>query len=189
MSQNIIPTCPTGCDSTAPLMDFDLCNPAIYFGEIEKLYLMARDGAVLEHWNDIVPALFKAELEGRISNSSVSVDAIREMHVSADMPEAAKDEIIISLGRKAYSPATHTLNVDIDDLSDLNYEAMRNLECNYLVKIWFATKDHIYGGAEGIEATAKLSLVIERGQKAIQKLKGTVTWEAKFSPERADNPL
>lgn len=177
-----IPNCPTGCDFTIPAVDFDICDPAIFFGEIEHIYIAAGDAAPFTNFEDL------AEWTARVSENAVDADTIRDFHVIADLPAAAADEIIISLGRKVYSPATHTINVDIDEVSDLNYEFARTTSCNTQFRVWFATESHIYGGNDGILATVNLRPVIERGQKSINKLMGTITWEAQFSPERGDNP-
>ena len=93
----------------------------------------------------------------------------------------------------AKEPAAKTLsfviNFDIDDVSDDNYELMRFLECNVVVKMWFSANEVLFGGTEGIEATVQAKYQIERGQKSVQKIVGTIKWEAKFSPERTTNPM
>lgn len=179
----VVPVCGTSCESTVPVVDFDLCSPKIFFGEIEHIYIAAGDAAPFTDFEDL------AEWTARVSETSVDPDAIRDFFVVADLPAASADEIIISLGRKVYSPATHTINVDIDEVSDENYEFGRTTSCNQRYKVWFSTESHLFGGNDGIDATVNLRPVIERGQKSINKLMGTVTWEAQFSPQRGDNPF
>jgi len=179
----INPTCPTGCSTVLPSVDFDLCDPAIYFGEITHLYIAAGDAAAFTDVEDL------AEWTARLSEDSVDPDAIREFNVIADLPAATADEIVISLGRKVYSPATHIINVDIDEVSDLNYEFARMTSCNTQYRIWFGTPNHVYGGTDGILASLNLRPVIERGIKSVNKLMGTAQWDAKFSPERHDSPF
>lgn len=179
----INPNCPTGCSGIVPSVDFNICDPAIHFGEIEHLYIASGDAEPFTDVEDL------AEWVSRISEDSQEVNAIRDFNVMADLPAATADEIILSLGRKIYSPATHTINFDIDEVSDLNYEFARVTSCNTLYRVWFATESHIYGGNDGILATVNIRPVIERGQKSVNKLTGTVTWEAQFSPERHDNPF
>jgi len=177
------PTCPTGCSAIPPTVDFDLCTPKIFFGEIEHIYIASGDAAPLSDVESV------SAWTARLSDTAVDADTIRDFHVMADLPAAAADEILLSLGRKAYSPATHTINIDVDDLSDANYEFARNTSCNVSYRIWFSTESHIYGGNDGILANINLRPVIERGQKSVNKIMGTVTWEAQFSPERHDNPF
>lgn len=178
-----LPICPTGCSSTIPAVDFDVCNPAIFYGEIEHIYIAAGDTPPFQDFEDL------GEWMSRVSPDTLDADAIRDFHVVADLPAASADEVVISLGRKVYTPATHTINVDIDEVSDLNYEFARTTSCNTQFRVWFATESHIYGGNDGILAMVNLRPVIERGQKSVNKLVGTITWDAQFSPERGDNPF
>jgi len=180
----INPTCPTGCSDYLPVVDFDPCDPAVVFGEIEKIYLASQDAAIVANWTTATDWLL------RISNTDVaSTDTIRELTVSADMPAGVNEMVEISMRRKVYTPSTFTINIDIDDNTDLNYEFMRNMECNTTMRLWFADQTHLYGGEGGVLATISMKEVILRGNKSIKKLVGTATWESKFSPERTANPL
>jgi len=175
----IVPTCPTGCGSYLPEVSFDLCNPNVSFGEIENIFIAKADFPGFTDWTDL------SEWEAALALATTEDGAIRQLNVVADLPAATADELIISLGRKIYSPATHVINVDIDDLSDDNYEFARTTSCNLQFRVWFMTPSYMYGGNDGILAMVNLRPVIERGVKSLNKLSGTVTWEAQFSPERA----
>ena len=178
----ITPTCPTGCSYTLPAVDFDVCDPKISFGEIKHIYIGAGDTTPFTDWTDL------SEWIARIDNATLNdIDLLRDFHVMADLPMASSDEIMISLGRKIYSPATHIINVTIDECSVENYEFARMTSCNTQFRIWFATEDYLYGGNDGILASVNLRPVIERGQKSINSLVGTIQWENKFSPERTDS--
>ena len=177
----INPTCPTSCASTVAVMAFDFCDPSVFFGEIEKIYLAPKDAANLSDWTST------AAWAARITNTGVGADDIREMHVSADLPSPERDKVDISVRRTVTTPATWNMNVDIDDLSDDNYEYIRSTACNTSVKMWFATQDHIYGGNTGIIVEVSIDPLIDRGKKSLQKAGGTITWEAKFAPERTTN--
>lgn len=178
------PDCPTGCNSILPQASSDLCDPKVLFGEIEKIYISSGDSSAFSDWTDI------DEWTARINNSdTTSIDSIREFHVIADLPQATADELTISLGRKVFTPATHTINFDIDDISAENYEFGRTTSCNVLFRVWFGTKSKLFGGNDGILANVNIRPVIERGIKSINKLVGTVSWEYQFSPESTDNIL
>lgn len=180
----INPTCPDNCGALVPVVDFDICAPEIYFGEIQHIYVASGEADPFTDVEDL------SEWTARLADTATSAEeSISDLHVVADLPAAAADEIIISLGRKINSPASHTINVDIDDVSAANYEFARTTSCNSLYRVWFATESHIYGGTDGILANVNLRPVIERGQKTINKLMGAVTWEAQFSPERHTNPF
>ena len=181
MSAKINPTCPTTCSTVPPAAEFDFCNPDVFFGEIEKIYWTAKDASDLADWTSA------AVWAARISNDGVDTDVIRELHVSADLPTPERDKVEISVRRTVSTPATWTINLDIDDLSDENYEMIRTTACNTQVKIWFATRDHIYGGNSGIVVDMSIDPVIERGKKSIQKFTGTITWDATFAEQRTTN--
>lgn len=186
MSIAQLPDCPTGCDEfVIPIPDFDDCSPDVHFGEIEKLYIATVDAAPLDDASDA------NEWASRIDNEGVGdVDTIRVLNISGDLPEPEVEIVDISNRRNVYAPKTFNMNVTIDETSNANYDLLRWLECNPNLRVWFATQDHHYGGNTGIvPATLSLSNLIERGSKTLQRYNGTLTWEAKFSPERIDNPL
>jgi len=177
----ISPICPTGCSSILPETSFDLCNPNVSWGEIQRVFVGMADANPFGsgEWTD------HTLWETALALAATETNAIRQLYVSGDLPNATSDETVISLGRKIYSPASHTINIDIDDLSAENYEFMRTLGCNLQFRVWFFTQDYMYGGQDGLLAMFNLRPVIERGIKSLNKLSGTITWEDKFSAERA----
>lgn len=177
------PTCPSGCNSIAPSVSFSACDPKFYFGEIRKIYVASGDAASFTDVEDL------AEWTARLAESGGTIESIRELTVMGDLPLADFQEIEMSNKRKAYPPQKFTVNIDIDDISDTNYEFMRATGCNTQLLFWFATDDHIYGGNDGILASFKIGGIIERGNQSVQKLSGTITWESKFAPERNDSPF
>lgn len=183
MSVNTTPTCPTGCATVLPDLNFNYCAPENSFGEISHVFLAAIDAECFSDWTQL------GEWTARLNNTSDDPDAIRFMHVSADWPAPERDTIETSLCRKVKTPATFTLNIDVDDLSDLNYEFMRTSQCNQTFRMWYASPDYIFGGNCGVEVILNLDYIIERGCKTIHKITGTAVWEDPYSPQRADNPL
>jgi len=184
MSTILNPICPADCESALPVLDFDACAPEIYFGEIRRIYIASLDAAPFDDWTSA------AAWALRISNTDIaSDDTIRSLTVSADKPAAEYDEVEISDNRKVVTPATHIINLTIDDLSDDNYEFMRFTECNPTVRLWYSDDTHLYGGNLGIPANIMLKEVIERGNKSLKRIEGMAKWENKFSPERTTNNL
>jgi hypothetical protein len=183
MSVNTNPVCPSGCSGQIPDLDFSFCTPTNLFGEITHVFIASAgaacftDEATLSEWL------------GRLDNSDGGIDAIRYMHVSADLPAGAGEVTETSLARKAKGPKTFTINVDVDDITTLNYEFMRATQCNMTFKVWFASAGYLYGGVCGVDANVNLDYIIARGTKSIQKITGTVTWESQYAPERCVNPL
>ena len=173
-------TCPSGCTTALPAVKFDKCAPKVNLSEIERIYVAKPTAAAFADWK------LATEWTTRISETdSTGDDAIRPLIVIGDKPAPANVIKEISNGRKLPVRKDHTLNVTIDDVSDENYDFMRTLECGGQVKIWYETAGgYLYGGNEGIDATMVLDDVLNRGRDEIETLTGTITWSAKFHPER-----
>lgn len=178
-------TCPTGCETALPIVKFNECSPRVNLSEIEKIYVAK---PIAKAFTDVAIA---TEWSTRLSETSVTGDdSIRPLIVIGDKPQPANVVKDISNGRRINVRKDHTINVTIDDVSDENYEFMRTLECGGQVKIWYETAGgYLYGGNEGIDATFILDDVLNRGRDEIETLTGTITWSAKFSPERVLSPI
>jgi hypothetical protein len=183
MSVNSVPICPAGCGGELPDFNFNFCSPVQAFGEITHIFLAASDAdcftdeAVLSEWL------------GRLDNSGGGIDAIRYMHVKANKPLGTGESIEVSLGRMANTPQTFTINITVDDVSDLNHEFMRSTQCSTVFKMWYAAGGYLWGGVCGVNATLKLDYQIDEGTNTIHKIVGTATWKSDFAPERVVNPL
>lgn len=174
-------TCPTGCEAALPPTNFSDCNPVIVLSEIETIYLAKPTAAAFLDIED------PTEWAERLSQTAVDADAIRALTVIADKAAGAPIVKEISNGRKQTIRLDQTLNVEIDDASDENYNFVRTLqECGGMAKMWYKTKGKkMYGGNEGIvNASVVLSLVQGRGADEIEKYTGTITWGAPSDPER-----
>ena len=188
MSTNTNPTCPTDCVFELPENSFDFCRSNIHTGEIEYLYLAGPDA---ECFTDVTSL---AEWNARISLDSLDPDAIRRFRVVGDMPVATGDVVDISLGDKYYLEKDFVLNIELEDVSDENYDFMRYLECQFKAKAWVQTAGgDLFGGVCGLGGANGVNfgvgLQIERGQSSLHKMMWTLTWKSKFSPERATSPL
>ena len=183
MSQNVCPTCPSGCSGLLPDLDFNFCSPTNAFGEITHIFLAAYDAQCFSDWNVL------GEWTSRVDNTADGIDYIRYMHVKGNKPIGTFDTIDTSLGRKVKSPSTFTLNITVDDVSDLNHEFMRLTQCNTTFKMWYAAGGYLWGGNCGVDAILTLDYQIDDGTKSIHKITGTATWEASCAPDRIVNPL
>lgn len=179
-------TCPTGCGSALPPVKFDDCNPVVLLSEIITIYI-AKPAAIA--FTDVESP---TEWATRLSmTSSTGDDAIRPLTVIADKPAGSPIVKELSNGRKKTIRFDNTLNVEIDDVSDENYEFMRVSQCGGQYKMWYKTKGgRIYGGNEGIEDVfLNLDIVQGRGADEIEKISGTITWGAPSAPERGISPV
>ena len=178
--------CPTDCDSLLYPVNFDDCAPQFEFGEINRIYVASRGADDFSAWDELGEWTARLSEDGTITD----VDTVVELVVRGSWEAAEEEEIEVSDFRKAYSPSSFTVNFEVDDLSDENYEFMRWLECNPGVKIWIGAGRHIWGGNEGIVAQLRLNQEIPmEGRKGIHKLVGMAKWESRFHPERALNPM
>lgn len=180
----LIPTCPTDCTTLLPEMQFNYCAPTIIYGEIDRLFIaLATADPFIDVESDV-------EWTARLSNTSNDANAIRYMDVIASKPAPEYTEIDISLDRKISPYKSHTIEFKVDDITELNYEFMRQLECGGTFKFWYKTSDgKLFGGTDGIDVQIKADLVIPDTNEQISNIEGTVSWRAKFSPEMHDYPL
>jgi hypothetical protein len=177
-------TCPGNCQTPLPPFVFTNCDPEGYLSEIEWL-LIKKPGS-----NPISNVGSLTEWQARVNNAGAGAQAIRQIHVTGDMPAAQDNEVSMSGQRRKVLSRTYTLNFDIDELNDVNHESLRELQCAVLVDFAYATlSGHIFGGGNFIQASLKLNPVHERGESAIQKWTGTLTWTAKHAPKRDLWPL
>lgn len=177
-----LPTCPTNCAGSLPEVDFSYCAPVLNPGGITRFYL-TNDGYPLTDWTSL------AEWNTRLSNDSTDADAIRTLVVLGDKPAPEKTEIEISDDRKVYIRKKHTINFRIDEVSDDNYAMVRQLECGGQFLGWYKGGDYLYGGNDGIKMSITLDDIHPESNQELNTLTGMATWEAKFHPERINDPL
>jgi hypothetical protein len=185
MSVLLNPTCPTGCDTGLPAVDFDVCAPELHYGEVAKLYIAAADADDFANVEDL------AEWTTRLSESvCVRGDEVRDLTVLGELPEPEQTEIAISGDRTAVGFKQFTLNFEVDETNDTNYNWLLTLECNMTFKFWYETADGmLYGGNEGITGTIRANQVIQRERTDLVKFIGTAKWKSQFSPLRAVSPM
>lgn len=185
-------TCPEdGCSGLFPAYDFDACSPNIIFGQINKIYLQAADQSGLTDWEDAM------EWGTLIDNStaySTTPTVIRELDVIGSKPPTEFDEVEVSNNRIFQTPKTFTVNAALDDLSDTNYEAARQLECGGSFLMWYTDlAGYMYGnetdGCSGILVTILVDHNLPEGKKEKQTINYTIKWDASFHPARIVNPI
>jgi hypothetical protein len=186
MSVYVLPTCPTTCAGTLGDVSFNDCAPEVHYGEIAKLYL-----AVLADPPDSQPFASQAEFDSaahwatHISESADTAGAIREFTVIGEQPEPEQTETQISGDRTVYGFKKFTLNLEIDETNETNYNFLLLSECGGKYKAWYETADGIiYGGFAGLEVSLKMNQIIPRERTGVVKIMVKVTWSSKFHPFR-----
>jgi hypothetical protein len=183
MSVISLPECPTDCTSILESVSFNDCAPEVHFGEIAKLYLWV-DSATppfasqaefdsLAHWNT------------HLNQSGVAVDDIREFTVIGEQPEPEQTETPISGDRTVIGYKKFTLNLEVDETNETNYNFLLAAECNGKYKCCYETADGIiYGGYQGLDVSVKMNNMIPRERTAVVKFMMKVTWSSKNHPFR-----
>jgi hypothetical protein len=175
-------TCPTGCQNDVPAISMDECNPSVDFSEVDKLYMTALNNP-LSDWTDA------AEWATRIDNSGTNADDIREWWVSGELPEPERNVTEIDNERDVSSPMKFTMTLQVYETNLTNYDAVRFLQCETKVLIWYSAGENLYGSTDGIEANIIASHHITKGPREANIIQLLVTWDAAHNPERITNPL
>lgn len=115
---------------------------------------------------------------------------VRHLTTVGSKGEAEQESRTISRGRIKYGPKTFSVQLKIDDVTDLNYELIRNLECGVDVVFWYQTiGGYLYGGSNGIKATATADWILEEGTGSFAYGIITLTWQARCNPQRIVSPI
>lgn len=177
------PACVAGCNAQAlPAVLFSDC-PEINASEIEDIFY-AQPGSA-----PFTDVSLPGEWATRLSQSGSTAGAIRRLSVIGDKPAASEVRKTISKQRDVFTDATHTLNAEIDETNDTNYEAMRLMQCQQRWLIWYKTRGgKLYGGNEGIPVNISIRDVLGRGDEH-EKFVLTATWRSKFDPARVVSPI
>jgi hypothetical protein len=182
MSNLYVPPCPTSCAGSVADVDFDNCTPIYHWGEISKIYLGSTtvpdfaDVSSIVEWNAIL--------------SETEDDHIRSLIVIGEQPEAETVEVPTSGDRIAIGYKKFSINAEIDETNDTNYNFHLMLECGGKFKLWYETSDGmLYGGNEGIEASVKTNQIIPKERTALVKIMLKATWNSLQSPFRCLSPM
>lgn len=188
MSVVVLPDCPTDCTGVLESVSFNECAPEVHFGEIAKLYL----------WVDSATPPFASQAEydsaahwaTHLDPTGTDIDDIREFIVIGEQPEPEQTETSISGDRVVTGYKKFTLNLEIDETNETNYNFLLGSECNGAYKANYETADGIlYGGYLGIDVTIKMNMVIPRSRQEVVKYMMKVTWQSKNHPFRQISPV
>lgn len=188
MSVIVLPDCPDDCTGVLESVLFSECAPEVHFGEIAKLYL----------WVDSATPPFASQAEydsaahwaTHLSEDGVAIDDIREFIVIGEQPEPEQTETPISGDRTVVGYKKFTLNLEIDETNETNYNFLLASECNGKYKCNYETADGIlYGGYLGLDVSVKMNQVIPKERSGVVKFMVKVTWSSKNHPFRQISPV
>ncbi len=174
-------TCADDCADPIPVVEFDVCNPEVNFGEIDAIF-------ITNVGNPLTDETDAAEWATRMA--AVGATKITELHVVGEKPAPEETEVVISRNIAVTGAKTHTVPFEIHQTNKTNYEFMRSFECPRKVLVWYRTAGGLlYGGASGIEVTIKMNEVIPKNRKDLIMFVGNMKWDAKFHPCRTTSPI
>lgn len=181
-----IPTCPDCANLALPEVNFNECNIESYESEVSTVYLALDDPDVDCCAAGAIDITTPAGIEAAVTAGDLIV-----MFGIGDVPEPEFTERVVSKRRRVIGNKRHVLNFTIDDMSDANYEALRQLECGGQFRIWFATVGgRIFGGDCGILVDVNSRpLVLDRGEDTFERGELSFSWDRKAAPERGIDPL
>lgn len=176
-------TCPTTCDQPLPETEWSLCNPEVNFGEIDAIMVTNIGNPLTDETSAAEWATRKALI---VSNPA----RIDEFHVTAEKPAAESAEIKIARDVTVVGQKTHVINGDIQQTSNLNYNAMRQYECAKKILFWYRTAGgKLYGGNVGIEGSFIINHVIPKSRKELAIFAFSLKWESQYHPCVTDSPF
>jgi hypothetical protein len=182
MPTTIIDTC-TDCDLLQIIADF--CNPEVNDGGLKRVFFTCAGNG----FTDVTDV---NEWNAKLDNDTLADPTkIRYLHVIGSKPAPERSETTVSLNRKRNGKSKHSLNIKIDETTDVNYEFLQSLEgTTKQFAIWFETHGgKMYGGNNGVLAQISLDGIIPENSTEIETYEGKVTWEAIKSPNRSTSPF
>jgi hypothetical protein len=177
----------SSCSESIPSFvgGFDYCAPNFIFGEIEQVIISPLE---LESGDPYPTDVTDETAWDALLDPSEGEPVAYLIPVRGTIDEPERPEIEASLYRKAYPPQRYSLALNVDDLSDIVHNALRELT-NKRVRIWWISGGYIFGSATGIEADVNTWQIIEEGEDSMHRYHIHATWRAKEQPYRYVSPF
>ena len=176
--------CPTDCNVTMPAFKFADCVELAPEEKSEIIKVWLDTLTTNETTGEEEPANLPREVTGAAVGW---YDGAEELLVIGDLPAPDSEERQISGGRTKFGLKTYTLNIDIDETSQENYDAIRQLSCGMRVAVAWATRGgYIYGTVVGQVIAA--DPIFERGDDAYMTYNIQIRWESNCPPPRDEDP-
>ena len=172
--------CPANCGVDVPEFDFSKCNPETLAAQVTDIFFTSQGEPFIKIDNP-------AEWLARVDNDSAAIDAIRHLTVIGSKPKPDQTKKLISHNRNVVGQKTHKLPFKIDELTQGNLDAQRELECGGTYLMWFViggTK--VFGGNEGITASITADVTATDNIEDLALIEGEWEWKSKFTPESTD---
>lgn len=175
------PVCPQNCAYDLPAVSYNNCAPKVQQSQIRRLFVGKANAAAFADWTQEAEWLTRCN-----QNTTTGDDYIRVLTVTGEKPAPKNITKIIDNGFVAQIGKDHTVNYTTYQVTDDNYEFMRGSECGTLVRLFaFETMGGAFFGTnKGQLVSNVMDSVLAGGDDDVETLTGSMTWRAKFSPER-----
>lgn len=192
------PTCPTDCTTVDEAIFDDACfsTETIEESEIEEIFF-SEPSITPGVPNNPIAGWVKSGLAADAETNSAAIiawyaakdnsatGALHSLKGIGDKPAATSTEIIGEEGKKIKVGKVHPINFDVQTLTNLNYEGLRQLECGGVKHVWYRTKKYLYGGKNGMIANIiDVGHILARGRGSIATDPVQIEFEAQLNPPR-----
>lgn len=185
------PGCPENCaEFVMPAIVSEYCTDSVLseLSEIKQLLLVETDAngdAV------IVPTDYTDAADWATAMHNTTTAKIRNLYGIGDIAEPEKitrtfyDNITKVVSRK------FTLTFDVLDMAQVNYNAMRTLQCGGSLRMWVITRgNYLYGGPTGAFVNINdAGSTFDRGADAYKKIVFKLEWESLYDLPRIASPF
>lgn len=180
------PACPVDCTGSDNEFITNECTDAIELLESEictMIYTRAEDD------DPEVPFVQPVNWEATADwEAAIDAGSMFKVNVIGDIPEPTDNLQTLSKRRTKFGKKDFTANIDIDEWTVANYNAMRNWECGATIFVWFQTVDGILiGGQTGIRVDiTKANSPFLRGENNYLSILLGMAWKSNCHPPVTD---
>jgi hypothetical protein len=187
--------CPDGCsvDFEYPALDTDQnCPGDLNLSQVTDWWIKPNEAAdtqvPFENWVDGGYTVLANP--DSIDNTDTTNAKVKWLTAIGEVPASEKTVFTVQKFQKVTIKRVFTLTLTIYNLSNLQYEFLRALQCNPTnYTFWYGNSAHVYGKATGIIPTfTDVDFPLGAGEGDVELATVTITWESKTDPERKSNP-
>lgn len=185
------PACPEDCsefDMPAVVSEYCLDTVVSELGEIKRILVVSTDAD-----GDAVakPTDYTAKADWEAVMHNTTADKIRSLWGIGSIPEPEKITRVFFDNQTKVTDRKYLMDFDVLSMAQVNYDAMRALQCGGSLRLWFITRGNfLYGGPGGIYVNINdADSIFERGADAYKKIVFKFEWNSLYAPPRIASPF
>ena len=188
--------CPADCSSDFefPALDTDQnCAGVPNLSQITDVWIRpinAADDVEYPFDNWVTSGFTVLANPSAIDNTTTDNSTVKWLTGIGEIPAAEKTVIRVQKFQDVTLKRRYTLTFTIYNLSNLQYEFLRALQCNPTnYTWWYGNSSHVYGKATGIVPVfTDVDFPLSGGEGDVENAVVTIIFESKTDPERKSNP-